>query len=124
MTVLDESPAFLDARALASAGADHGSGADDLVAAAERAAAAGELVEAARCADAVLVEPDAESGRLVRAAHVLAGVHAHRGMLADAAELHAWVALVAPCSTSPAAAVALLGTGRDVAEPTTGSTRP
>ncbi|WP_308286411.1 helix-turn-helix transcriptional regulator [Actinomycetospora endophytica] len=98
--------------------------APDLVEAAERAAAAGELVEAARCADAVLVEPDAEPRRLVRAAHVLAGVHSHRGMLADAAELHAWVALVAPCSASPAAAVALLGTGRDVAEPTPDATRP
>ncbi|MDL5159315.1 helix-turn-helix domain-containing protein [Actinomycetospora termitidis] len=88
----------------------------DLVAVAEQAALTGELVEAARCADEVLAS-DAPLPELVRAAHVLAGVHAHRGMLADAAELHAWVAAVAPTCASPAAAVALVGTGREV--PTT-----
>ncbi len=71
-----------------------------------------------------LVEPHADCSRLVRAAHVLAGVHAHRGMLADAADLHAWVAAVSPCSASPAAAVALLGTGRGVVEPATDPGRP
>ncbi len=112
MTVLDEYPT-LDVTADL-----------DLVDEAERAAVAGELVEAARCADAVLAEPDAEPDRLVRAAHVLAGVHAHRGMLGDAAELHAWVAAVAPCSASPAAAVALVGTGRATAEPASAAARP
>jgi DNA-binding CsgD family transcriptional regulator len=116
VTVLDDAPVVSPLHVVGSE--------NDLVEAAERAAAAGELVEAARCADAVLVESDTESRRLVRAAHVLAGVHAHRGMLGDAAELHAWVALVAPCSASPAAAVALLGTGRDAAEPTTDAARP
>jgi DNA-binding CsgD family transcriptional regulator len=96
----------------------------DLVAEAERAATAGELVDAARCADAVLAEADADPARLVRAAHVLAGVHAHRGMLADAADLHAWVAAVAPGSASPAAAVALVGTGRGIVEPAVDPGRP
>jgi DNA-binding CsgD family transcriptional regulator len=105
MTLLDESPVLRD---LADV---------DPVDEAERAAVAGELVEAARCADAVLAEPDAEPHRLVRAAHVLAGVHAHRGLLGDAADLHAWVAAVAPSSVSPAAAVALVGTGRGTVDP-------
>jgi DNA-binding CsgD family transcriptional regulator len=105
MTLLDESPMLRDLDAV------------DPVDEAERAAVAGELMDAARCADAVLAEPDAEPRRLVRAAHVLAGVHAHRGLLGDAADLHAWVAAVAPSTVSPAAAVALVGTGRATVEP-------
>ncbi|NMO93251.1 helix-turn-helix transcriptional regulator [Actinomycetospora sp. TBRC 11914] len=96
----------------------------DLVDEAERAVVAGELVEAARCADAVLAEPDAEPCRLARAAHVLAAVHAHRGLLADAADLHAWVAAAVPGSASPAAAVALVGTGRAPVEPASAAGRP
>ncbi|MEJ2866695.1 LuxR C-terminal-related transcriptional regulator [Actinomycetospora sp. OC33-EN08] len=95
----------------------------DLAAVAEQAALTGEFVEAGRCADEVLAS-DAPLTDLVRAAHVLAGVHAHRGMLADAAELHAWVAAVAPGRACPAAAVALVGTGREVPSTDTTSTRP
>ncbi|MFC5061181.1 LuxR C-terminal-related transcriptional regulator [Actinomycetospora atypica] len=96
----------------------------DLTAAAEHAALAGELVEAARCADEVLADPTAGTPELVRAAHVLAGVHAHRGMLADAADLHAWVAAVAPAQACPAAAVALVGTGREPVTPAPDAGRP
>ncbi|WP_018331866.1 LuxR C-terminal-related transcriptional regulator [Actinomycetospora chiangmaiensis] len=85
----------------------------DLVTLAEQAALTGELVEAARCADEVLAS-EAPVADLVRAAHVLAGVHAHRGMLADAAALHAWVAAVAPSGASSAAAIALVGTGQEL----------
>ncbi|GLZ51408.1 LuxR C-terminal-related transcriptional regulator [Actinomycetospora sp. NBRC 106378] len=95
----------------------------DLVALAEQAALTGELVEAARCADEVLAT-DAPLPELVRAAHVLAGVHAHRGMLGDAGELHAWVAAVAPACASPAAAVALVGTGRELPASPTDPGRP
>lgn len=87
-------------------------------AAAELAALDGRSVEAARLADAVLADPTGGAAEQARAADVLAVVVARRGMLAQAAELHLWAARTAPGTASPAAAIALVGTG------TVGATGP
>ena len=83
--------------------------------AAEAAALAGELVAAARHADAVVGagagRSEAPGPERARAATVLATVLAHRGMLARTADLHRWADAVHPGSVSPASAIALVGTG-------------
>ncbi len=95
--------------------APHPSGPAPLAAEAEDHLAAGDLAEAARVADALLADPDEPGGpaAAARAAHVLAAVLAHRGMLARAAELHAWVAESLPAHAEPGGAVALVGAGRE-----------
>jgi DNA-binding CsgD family transcriptional regulator len=91
---------------------------------AEGAIRDGDLVTAARIADAVL-EEEAPAVEQARAARVLALVTAHRGLLTRAAELHAWATATDPGSASAAEAVAAVGAGRapddDVAD---GETRP
>ena len=96
-----------------------GGSSDDAVAAAERAALAGELVTAARGADAVLDDDGARPGARARAARVLAAVLTHRGLLAHASDLHDWAATLdrhrgggPPPRPAPSAILAAAGCGR------------
>ena len=66
----------------------------------ERAWREGTLLLAGRRADALVGDPEAPTDQRVRAAAVLAAVLAHRGLLAQSAALHAWIASVAPRSAT------------------------
>ena len=76
---------------------------------AQAAAAEGQLDQAARLTDLILIDADAEDAP--RAADVAAAVWAHRGMVSRASEIYRWLGPERLGSSAPRAAVAMFASG-------------